>query len=242
MLKDLLTLLLLSLSVVVWCTGWSASLPPLFSRVDCWLVLQCLLSVSLYRVWSPAVTSVVQPGPHVLHPSDTFPACLSSGQSSLVLEWHRIRDLDKISFRHLKLHPWKMKYLSNAAMKVIKKTTPVYFSAWNYVTRLTWVCWEGLMPMKPNFTLPWALVVSLRVVLVPGEHGQLLGAVIVAAGWIAVTAIPLVPASPLHPPSSRCAGFPPLVGVSLRHGCQHVRMWVQRDLRNQHTPPSRPEA
>ena len=105
MLKDLLTLLLLSLSVVVWCTWWSASLPPLFSRVECWLVLQCLLSVSLYRVWSPVVTSVVQPGPHVLHPSDTFPACLSSGQSSLVLEWHRIRDLDKI----------------NAAMKVIKK-------------------------------------------------------------------------------------------------------------------------
>lgn len=32
-----------------------------------------------------------------------------------------------------------------------KKTKCVYFSLWNYITRLTWVCREGLMLMKPNF-------------------------------------------------------------------------------------------
>lgn len=77
--------------------------------------------------------------------------------------------------------------------------------------------------------------------IVPGEHGQLLGAVVVAAAWV-VVAFSLVPASPLHPPSSRCAGFSSLVGVSLRHGRECVCMCVCGELRNQHTLPSRPEA
>lgn len=85
------------------------------------------------------------------------------------------------------------------------------------------------------------LKIEKSLVYVPGEHGQLLGAVVVAAGWV-VVAFSLVPASPLHPPSSGCAGFPSLVGVSLRHCRQCVCMHVCWELRNQHTLPSRPEA
>lgn len=70
--------------------------------------------------------------------------------------------------------------------------------------------------------------------LLPGEHGQLLGAVVVVVvGSVAI--LPLFPASSLHPSSggSCCAGSPPLVGVSMRHGCH---------LSKQRTPPSRSKA
>lgn len=78
--------------------------------------------------------------------------------------------------------------------------------------------------------------------LLPGEHGQLLGALVVAAaGAAAAAALALVPASPLHPPGGRRAGFPPLVGVSLRHGRQRVCVRVHRQLGKQHAPPSRPQ-
>lgn len=92
MLKDLLMLLLFSLSVGVWCTRLST-----FSTGDCWVFLLCLLSDSLWNVWSPEVTSVFQTEPHVVHSSDTGPECLSSRQSSLFVEWQSISDLDKVT-------------------------------------------------------------------------------------------------------------------------------------------------
>lgn len=62
--------------------------------------------------------------------------------------------------------------------------------------------------------------------LIPGQHGQLLGAVVVVVAGEAVI-FPLLALTSLHPLSgnsnSSLAGSPPLVGVSLRHGCHCSR-------------------
>lgn len=62
--------------------------------------------------------------------------------------------------------------------------------------------------------------------LIPGQHGQLLGAVVVVVAGQAVI-FPLLTLTSLHPLSSNSsssrAGSPPLVGVSLRHGCHRSR-------------------
>lgn len=130
MLKVLLMLRLFSLSVGVWRVWLSASMPPLFCTVVCRVVPQCVFSASLYWIWSPAVTSVSQPERHALHPSDTSPACLSSGLSSFVLEWHRMRDLDRVSESHkvsskYSWHKYQhcktVKHLSYAAIKAMWK-------------------------------------------------------------------------------------------------------------------------
>lgn len=82
MLKDLLMLLLFSLSHVVLSAG------------DGCLLLQELLSASPTHVPLPDVTSVFQPGIQVLKSCDTEPAGPSSEHPSLVVERQKIRDLD----------------------------------------------------------------------------------------------------------------------------------------------------
>lgn len=100
MLNDLRMLLLLVLSVGD--RRLFVSVPPFLSRVGCWLFLQFVFSVSPWCVWFPAVTSGFQPIPHVLHPSDTVPAWLSSRESSLLFEWQRMRDLDNVKKQNRK--------------------------------------------------------------------------------------------------------------------------------------------
>lgn len=97
-LKDLLMLLLFSLRLVVWCSF------SVFPAVGGWALLQCLFSAARRNVWFPEVTPALQPGIQALKSSDTDPAWLSSEQSSLVVEWQKIRDLKqghphKVSFR-----------------------------------------------------------------------------------------------------------------------------------------------
>lgn len=73
-LKDLLMLLLFSLRLVVCCPR-----------------------LCVFNVWFPEVPPVLQPGIHGLKSSDTDPAWLSSEQSSLVVEWQKIRDLNSVT-------------------------------------------------------------------------------------------------------------------------------------------------
>lgn len=106
MLKDFPIHFLFSLSEVFWRSKLSWAANPFFSRVNCWGFLQCLFSVSLWHVGSTAITSVMYSGPHVRHSFDTVPAYHSSGLSSLVFEWQRIKVLkkdsnsQKVSFWH----------------------------------------------------------------------------------------------------------------------------------------------
>lgn len=73
-LKDLLMLLLFSLRLVVCCPR-----------------------LCVFNVWFPEVPPVLQPGIHGLKSSDTDPVWLSSEQSSLVVEWQKIRDLNSVT-------------------------------------------------------------------------------------------------------------------------------------------------
>lgn len=90
MLKDLLMLLLLSLSHVFRCTRLDV-----LTAGDGCLLLQELLSASPTHVPLPDITSVFQPGIQVLKSCDAEPAGPSSEHSSLVVERQKIRDLDR---------------------------------------------------------------------------------------------------------------------------------------------------
>lgn len=159
MLKDLLTLLLFSRRIVVWLL---ASLPPLFSRFECWVVFHCPFSVALYPVWSLVVASVFQVGLHVRHPSDLSSACLSSRHSSLVLEWHRIRDLDRVSggqfealndlYKHVRLERLEQCCLKSSCWKLKGPWCLYLESMANFLEQWLWLL-AGLLLLL----FPWSL-------------------------------------------------------------------------------------